>query len=141
MSGVEPRCEVLSVGMIVGGRTTENGAWVDAIASLRKQITAVRSGLQSDLNLNVEFQISGNHLQPDFEGVRTGAFRKADSLLKVQVAVRAHPPTDPRAEVMGLLVAAVQAADGWVAAKQRGFDMAPLHGLVASVQRAWSHED
>lgn len=133
MTGPVEAAEVLSIGMIIGGRTPANRAWVDAIQGLMQEVKVVRAGAVSDLKLNVEFQVPGNHLQPDFEGVRTGSFRKADSLLKVQVAVPAQAPDDPRPDLIGFLDAAVEAADQWVAAKRRTFDTTSLHRLVASL--------
>lgn len=48
--------------------------------------------VESPLNVNVIYQIPGNILKPDFEGVRTGHYSKEDSSLIVQAAL----PDDAR---------------------------------------------
>lgn len=125
---------VLSIGMIIGGRTSANRAWIEAIQELMQEVKTARAGATSDLNLNIEFQVPGNHLQPDFEGVRTGAFRKSDSLLKIQIAIPPRAPINPRRDLIDLLSAAVDAADRWAGAKRQAFDTAPLHGLVTFLE-------
>lgn len=134
MSAATEPAETLSIGMIIGGRTLQNRGWIEAIHQLMRDVKGAREGVKSGLNLNVEFQVPGNHLQPDFEGVRAGTFRKADSLLKVQVALPREAPVDPRTALLESLGAAVACADQWVTVKRHGFDTAPLHQIVASLE-------
>jgi hypothetical protein len=124
----------LSIGMIVGGRTLGNRAWVEAIEQLMTDVIAAREGVNSDINVNIEFHVPGNFLTPEFDGVRTGAFRKADSLLKVQVALPPAAPTDARSVLVGLLWAALEAVDAWGLAKRRSIDTTALRGIVGAVE-------
>ncbi|MCU1691016.1 MAG: hypothetical protein JWM64_107 [Frankiales bacterium] len=86
----------------------------------------------SPLNVNVVFHLAGRHLTPDFTGVRTGRFRKADSHLMVQAAVFPEQVTDDEAEVNWLLHDAVKEAERW-AQRKRLADA--LDGLTALVER------
>lgn len=133
MSAATDPAETLSIGMIIGGRTLQNRGWIEAIQELMRDVKAAREGVRCDLNLNVEFHVPGKQLQPEFGGVRTGAFRKAGSLLKVQVAVPAEAPTDPRPMLIDFMRAALEAADQWVIVKRRTFDTGSLHELVESL--------
>lgn len=133
MSAATEPAETLSIGMIIGGRTLQNRGWIEAIQGLMREVKTSREGVTSDLNLNVEFHVPGNQLRPEFEGVRIGAFRKAGSLLKVQVAVTAEAPPDPRPILIGFMRAAVAAADQWVIAKRRAFDTEPLREIIDSL--------
>jgi hypothetical protein len=87
MSTIDDPAKTLSIGMIVGGRTFGNRSWVGSIQQVMKDVIAAPEGVDSDINVNVEFHVPGNFLTPEFDGVRTGTFRKAGSLLKVQVAL------------------------------------------------------
>jgi hypothetical protein len=78
---------VLSIGSIIGGSTAANRPWRDAVLELMRKVADGREGVASTLNVNVVFQIPGNILKPDFEGVRTGSFSKKDRHLMVQVAL------------------------------------------------------
>lgn len=64
---------------------------------------AAREGVESDIRVNVEFHVPGTIWTPEFEGVRTGFFRRADSLLKVQVALPAEAPAVVRPHLVGYL--------------------------------------
>ena len=110
--------QVLSIGMVLGGRTPENRPWLGPIQQLMRDVTKAREGFESAINVNVELQVPGNLFGPDFEGVRTGAFRKADSLLKVQVAIPSTAPMDPRASLLGFLNESLDAVDVWLSARE-----------------------
>jgi len=134
VTAAEEAPEALSIGMIIGGRTPANRPWIEAIQGLMNEVKAARTKTTFDLKLNVEFQVPGNHLDPDFEGVRTGAFRRSESLLKIQVAIPPQAPADPRRDLLAFLGAAVDAADRWAVAKRRTFDTSSLRALVASLE-------
>lgn len=121
----------LSVGVIVGGFTSESRIWREALMRLSRDVSGVRDQLDSELNINVEFHVPGHLIAPDFQGVRTGAFRKSDRLLKVQVAVPVDPPDDPYAYGVQAMRAAVDAAKAWSGRKQVDFDPEPFRSLLA----------
>ena len=110
---IADRPEPLSVGVIVGGFTVESRIWRDALVRLSRPVSGIRNHLDSSLNINVEFQIPGHLIAPDFQGIRTGMFRKADCLLKIQVAVPVNPPNDPYAYGVQAMRDAVDIAEAW----------------------------
>lgn len=136
MSGMSETTEVLSLATILGGRTPRNQGWMEAIKEVRRDVVDLRKGVESNIKVNIEFHVPGNVLSPDFEGVRTGYFRKADSLIKVQVALPPDSPDDARPVLIGYLWAALDAVDAWRASKKGDFDTRPLRGLVAALESA-----
>lgn len=134
MTGSIETTKVLSVGIIVGGQTSANRGWVDGLRQLTRDVAEHRLGVASGINVNIEFHVPGNHLTPEFDGVRTGYFRKADSLLKVQAALPAEAPENPRPVLIQYLGAALDAVDAWAIAKQWSVDTTALRGIVAAVE-------
>lgn len=128
------RPKPLSVGVIVGGFTAESRIWREALMRLSRGVSDLRDQADSGLKINVEFQVPGNLLAPDFQGVRTGAFRKTDRLLKVQVAIPVHPPDDPYAYGVKALREAIDAAEAWSKRRRVDFDSSPLRSLVALLE-------
>ncbi len=128
---IPDRAKVLSVGIIVGGFTAQSKIWREALIRLSMDVSEIRDQLESDFNINVEFQIPGHLLSPDFQGVRTGAFRKADRLLKIQVAVPVDPPDDLYAYGIQAMRDAVDAAEAWSVRRRVEFDAAPFRSLLA----------
>lgn len=92
---IRDRPKALSVGVIVGGVTAQSKVWREALTRLSRDLSGIAGPLDSDFRINFEFQIPGHIISPDFQGVRTGAFRKTDRHLKVQIAVPNDPPADP----------------------------------------------
>lgn len=101
---------------------------------LSRSVSGLRDQVASGLNINVEFQVPGNLLAPDFQGVRTGAFRKADRLLKVHVAIPVDPPDDPYAYGIQAMREAIDAAEAWSVRRRVEFDPSPLRTLVALLE-------
>lgn len=124
---------VFSIGSVVGGRTASNRSWIDEIARLTRDVAAARVGVDSTLSINVVFHVAGNILQPDFEGVRTGTFRKVDSLLVVQVALPEGAPPLPRQALLALLDRAVVVAQGWSVRRRVPFDPEPFRRILRAV--------
>ncbi len=91
---------------------------------------ALREGVESQLNVNVVFQVPGRYLEPEFDGVRTGRFSKRDAHLLVQVALPAEPPDDAAFYLRTAMVAAVDEAETWNVRRRKGFDTVVLHDLV-----------
>jgi DnaJ-class molecular chaperone len=134
MSGLDEPAKVLSLGSVIGGRTLTNRGWSEAIRGLTREIAAHRDGISSDINVNVEFHVPGNLLKPEFEGVRTGTFRKGDALIKVQVALPEQPPTDPRVYLVGRVRDALDAVDRWSDQRKANLSTANLRALLAELE-------
>ena len=126
--GQSEPAQVLSVGVIYGGPETQR--WRDSIRDLSRLVVMLREGVQSQLNVNVVFHVPGSILKPEFDGVRTGSFRKRDSLLMVQVALPLDIHDDPASYLRDAMVSAVDEAEAWAVRRRTGFDTAPLHELV-----------
>ena len=124
---------VLSIGSVVGGSTAANRVWRDALAELARGVASARHGVTSPLNLNVVFQVPGDILRPDFEGVRTGRFSTRDRLLMIQAALPETVAPDPDRFVREALVAAVGEGERW--ARRRGIasDLKSLRDLALAV--------
>lgn len=125
------RPKAISVGVIVGGLTTQSKVWREALTRLSRDVSGIAGQLESDFSISVEFQIPGNIISPDFQGVRTGAFRKADRRLKIQIAVQDDPPADPYAYGVHAIGDAVDAAQAWSVRRRVEFDAAPFQSLLA----------
>lgn len=102
--------------------------------ALMEEVSIAREGIITDININVEFQVPGNILTPDFEGVRTGVFRKKDSLLKIQVAVPAKASESPRKDLIGFLWQALDEAEMWAMRRKLKFDLTPLRQIVSRLE-------
>ena len=127
---MDETAEVLSIGSVVGGSSHLNRPWRDAVSRLMNRVADARPGAVSPLNLNVVFQIPGKILQPEFEGVRTGTFRKRDSLLLVQVALPEVVPADVDADVLQRLRDAVDEAESWAKRRRVADDLSVIRGIL-----------
>jgi hypothetical protein len=125
--------EVLSIGSVVGGSSHLNRPWRDAVNRLMNRVAEARSSAVSPLNVNVVYQIPGKILQPEFEGVRTGSFRKKDSLLLVQVALPEAVPDDVDADVLQRLKDAVDEAEVWAKQRRVADDLRVIKQIVESL--------
>ena len=103
----------LSIGSIVGGRSPGTARWREAITKLTGEVAAAARDVDSLLNVNVIFQVPGNILKPDFDGVRTGYFSKKESSLIVQAALPEDAPDDVDDYLKRMLDAAVDEAERW----------------------------
>lgn len=108
---------VLSLGAVVGGASASH-AWEMAVKRLARRVVNVREGVTSPLAVNVVYQIPGEHVSPDFTGVRSGRFSKKGPKLLVQVALPPEPIGDPDEEALALLLEAVNVAERL--ARQKG---------------------
>lgn len=134
MTGLDEPVKVLSLGSVIGGRTLKNRGWSEAIRALTREIAGHREGVESDINVNVEFHVPGNLLQPEFEGLRTGAFSKFEALIKVQIALPEQPPADPRAHLIYLVREALDVVDQWISRRKLPFSTGSLRTLLADVE-------
>ncbi len=136
MQGEAESTRALSIGIIIGGRTPRNRAWIDELNKLTEDVMRVRADIEAPLNLNVVFHVAGNLLQPEFEGVRTGSFRKADMLLMVQVALVESAPSNARAHLLAMMKIAVAEAETWSLRKRLAFDREPLMRILSLLSPA-----
>ncbi|MBB2974947.1 hypothetical protein FHX49_000488 [Microbacterium endophyticum] len=125
---------VLGINGVVGGVTPANDEWTTAISDLFFDVMALREGVASSAKLNIEFHVPGNLFVPEFDGVRIGAFRESDNLLKVQVALPAEAPANARAEVLSAMERAFDAADSWAGEQREPFVTVVLRELVAALK-------
>jgi hypothetical protein len=100
----------LSLGAIIGG-TSASRVWELAVKRLARRVAEAREGVVSPLAVNVIYQIPGELISPDFEGVRHGRFSRSDRELIIQIALPWEPAGDPDMEVLALLRAAVNVAE------------------------------
>ena len=128
------RPKPLSVGVIVGGFTAESKIWREALVRLSRGVSGLRDQLDSDLNINVEFHVPGHLITPDFQGIRSGTFRKADRLLKIQVALPVDPPDDPYAYGVQTMKEAVDEAEAWSVRRRVEFDPSAMRSLLALLE-------
>lgn len=121
----------LSIGSIEGGSSPNMSRWRDAITRLTIDVATAGQDLESPLNVNVIYQVPGNILQPDFEGVRTGHYSKKDSSLIVQAALPHDAPDDVEAHLKRLLVAAIDEAEQWAKRRRVAPNLQALREVVA----------
>lgn len=134
MSESLEKAKTFSIGVIVGGMTRDSKSWEEQIVTLMNDVKQAREGTTSDLNLNVEFHVPGNILAPEFEGLRTGTFRKRDNLLKVQVAVPATFSESPREDLITYLWQAIDEVEDWAIRRKFKIDLSTLREIVGRVE-------
>lgn len=97
----------LTVGALVGGTSPATQVWRSAVMTLAREVNAATAELpHSDFPVNVVFQIPGERLAIDFEGVRTGQYTRKEGLL-VQAAVPREPTAVPVHTLRQLCVDAI----------------------------------
>ena len=72
------------IGAVLGDSDSENTTWKRAINALSKQVQSARQSVENPLRVNVVYDVDGKLARDEFEGVRTGIFRKSDRHLLVQ---------------------------------------------------------
>lgn len=120
---------VLTVSAVMGDIDGER-AWGSAIGALSMRAGQLREGVTSPVRLSVVFHVDGRLAPNDFEGVRTGRFRKKDRLLTVQAAVQSGPVEDRRAVLTDLLRDAVAEAEAYVRQRRIADDLLAIRNLV-----------
>lgn len=101
---------VLSVGIVAGGPGS-SVEWTEAVKRLGRRVMELRDDVESPLSVNVAYQIPGQFLQPDFDGVRSGQFSRKEGRLVVQVALPPAPIGDPYDEARTRLSEAISVAE------------------------------
>jgi hypothetical protein len=122
--------KALSIGSVVGGNTSENAAWREALKDLRKRVTEARRGVDAPLNVNIVFHVPGHLLKPEHAGVRTGSFSSRRALLMVQVALPEIVPSNAAGYLIDAAYAAVDEAGQWAERHRVPADMSALHGIL-----------
>ena len=125
----------LLIGAVLGDSDAKSMAWSRAIGTLSRDVEQQSIGLSTPVRLNVVYHVDGRLVPNDFEGVRTGRFNKAKSLLVVQAAVPADMPDEPESLLLKLLEDSVVAAESF--ARQEGLADG-LPALRALVRRCMS---
>ena len=128
----EEKAQTLSIGVINYGQTPKNRGWDLRTQKIMNQVATAREGIASDLNVNVVFVVPGWAVRIDFEGVRTGSFRKRDSLLMVQVALPEEPPPDDH-YLVDQTYEAIDAAEAWAIRRKKDIDFGPLRSILAKL--------
>ncbi len=106
--------------------------------TLAREVNAATAEmLHCDFPVNVVFQILGEHLSIDFEGVRTGQYTRQDGLL-VQAAVPREPTTVPVHTLRQLCVDAITVALDYRDGDRVAGDTAPLVRLRELLAQGWS---
>lgn len=123
----------LSVGSIEGGSSPSTPRWRNAITKLTLDVATVTRDVDSPLKVNVIFQVPGNILKPDFEGVRTGHYSKKEASLIVQAALPEDAPDDIEGHLKRLLVAAVDEAERWARRRGVASDLRSLREVASSL--------
>lgn len=109
----------LSVGAILGGAGASR-AWERAVKSVALRLDDIGNDHPGGpVAVNVVFQVPGELMTPDFEGIRTGRYWQKKARLVVQVALPEDVPDDPDLYVRERLAEAVEVAREFL--QKKGF--------------------
>lgn len=125
--GAEP---ALLIGAVLGDSDAKSMAWSRTIGALSREVEQLSVGLATPLRLNVVYHVEGRVAPNEFEGVRTGRFDSARSLLVVQAAVPADVPDEPAGLLLDLLEASVVVAESFARQKQLADGLPALRELA-----------
>ncbi len=103
--------EFLMIGSVDGGPDKDR-RWRDAERNLLLELESLQGQDEAPFWVNVVYHYSGEFLQNDWTGVRTGAYSKKQGRLMVQAAV----PDDAEpsyAVLVDLLERSVEAVEAW----------------------------
>lgn len=139
MSGGAP--QPLSVGVVFGGSPHVDKAWDPAISRIMRAVIQARYRTTTPLSVNVVYHVTGELLQAEFSGVRTGTFSRKRMLLMVQAAVPPEPVEDRRGVLLGLLRAAVDEAEAFARRRKIADGLPEIHGIVGAVAQAQLDDD
>ncbi|MGV8885297.1 MAG: hypothetical protein ACOH1T_06865 [Microbacteriaceae bacterium] len=127
---------VLSIGILIGGRTQQNKPWVEGVTAVSNFITDNADHYSSAFSVNVHFHIPGDMIVPDFEGVKVGRFIRSENGLIVKAALPPIPPDDVRSEVVGYLRKAIAVAAEWSRKKKHDETFERFQDLVTAISGA-----
>jgi hypothetical protein len=121
------------IGAVLGDSDAQSMAWSRAIGTLSQRVERLSAGLATSVRINVVYHVAGKLAPNEFDGVRTGRFDKAQSLLVVQAAVPKRAPEEPEALLVELLDAALLAAEAWGRRRGIAVDFSAMRNLVRQV--------
>lgn len=124
----------LAIGSILGDSDSVSRAWGRAIGALSLRVMAPSEKIDTPLRVNVIFHLDGEYVQNDFEGVRTGSFLKAKSLLIVQAALEGGAVDDYDRVLAPLVDAAVEEAELWAKRRKVAEGLPGLRDLVGRLR-------
>lgn len=131
MSGQEP--QPLSIGAVFGGTPDLDKAWDPGITRIMNAVIQARYGTTTPLAVNVVYHVTGELLQAEFSGVRTGTFSRKRMLLMVQAAVPPEPVDDRRRVLLGLLQDAVDEAEKFALRRKLASGLPEIRAIVQAV--------
>lgn len=123
----------LSIGIVLGGTVAVDRVWRTELTRLAKDVAAARVGTDSPLRVNVVFHVDGKLAPAEFQGVRTGRFRRNDMHLMVQAAIPSTPAEDGRAALLALLHQAVDGAEAYASRGSIAVGLPGIRGIVDSL--------
>ncbi|KGN29376.1 hypothetical protein N802_13690 [Knoellia sinensis KCTC 19936] len=119
--------------MVFGGSPHVDKAWDPAISVIMRDVIQARYGITTPLSVNVVFHVTGELLQAEFSGVRTGTFSRKRMLLMVQAAVPLEPVEDRRGVLLVLLRSAVDAAEEFAIRRKIAGGLPEIRAIVEAV--------
>jgi hypothetical protein len=123
----------LLIGAVLGDSDAKSMTWSRLIGALSRDIEQLSIGLSTPVRVNVVYHVDGRAAPNDFEGVRTGSFNRAKSLLVVQAAVPADIPDEPEGLLLELLGESMVAAESFARQERLSDGLPALRGLVRKV--------
>lgn len=123
----------LLIGAVLGDSDAKSMAWSRAIGALSRKVEQLSLGVSTPVRVNVVYHVEGRVAPNEFEGVRTGRFNNAKSLLVVQAAVPADMPDEPEGLLLELLETSVVAAESFARQRRLADGLPALRGLVRRV--------
>ena len=123
----------LLLGAVLGDSDAKSMAWSRVIGALSREVEQLSVGLSTPVRVNVVYHVDGRVAPNEFEGIRTGRFNNAKSLLVVQAAVPADMPDEPEGLLLELLEASMVAAESFARQRRLADSLPALRGLVRKI--------
>jgi hypothetical protein len=123
---------LLSIGLNLGGTSTQNAPVFEALGVFARMVISERERFgRTGLRMNIVFAIPGPMFQPDFEGVHANRLdRKNDHLLVVAAVPPELIPENVPAYAAAVLQAATGEARAYLAKRRVPLQLDELERLV-----------
>lgn len=117
---------------MIGGTTKGTKLWEAEVRRFVDSIPGLKTPAPAPLpmRVNVVFQIPGEVLALDFDGVRTGRYSKAKKLLLVQLAVPREVPLEPQLLLKGRFIDALELAIEFARDRAISEDLPAIRGIL-----------